>query len=1103
MSIELRILSTVSCRGEEVTAPGLRWLLALLAREVRGGCGRGSLVDGLWPEGGPERPEKALQVLVSRARAKFGADLVVSTPTGYRLGLGEERVDASAVLLHAAACAEKARAGDHAGALAEAEAGLELWEGQSGPADPDGTDPVSALRVERDRTRRALRRGRALALARTGRHPEAVEALAGEAAGQPRDEEVLLELLRSEARTAGAAAALGRYDRYRRGLRDTLGVDPGPELRELQKELLRGEEAPVRRGVPHEPNALVGREADLAAVAELLGTARVVSVVGPGGLGKTRLAAAAARAATQRVVHLVPLAAVAADQEVAGAVAAALGTGDRAGIAGALGPGPVLLVLDNCEQVVRGVADLVRALVAARPDLRVLTTSRTPLGISAEVLYPLPELDRAAAVELFAQRARAARPDVELPVGPVAGLCARLDGLPLALELAAARVRVLTVTGIADRLADRFALLRGGPRDAPQRHRTLQAVVDWSWNLLDPPGRAALRALSVFPGGFTAEAAERLLGGAADGTGADVLTVLEDLVDQSLLRLADTPSGGRFRMLETVREFGAAERTKAAEDETVTFRFLNWAREFGIAHHDGPFGPAAVPQWRLVRAEQDNLVRALRLALAAGDGPTVAATAAVLAGLWTAEGNYVRLLALAEDTGGPVSRLRPGPELLEPVRTLTALSTVNTLLAAGGGLGTGTGALRLLAALRRLPPAAPDTPVRAIATVMAAVPEVLGSTPDSPDGAVNGAVDGRPDGGALAVLCAAPEPLLAGVAEAVAGYRWERAQETERATASARRTLAAVEALPVPWLRVLALARLGELHLQGERGAEALPLLRAAMAELDRLGDWSDMLGLRWGMVIGSLQAGDPDGAEHWLELAVRHRPADAVDLLTPELGARAEIALARGEVGTGLALWRRSAAMAARAAEPSAGMLARAAEPSAELLAERLARGAEWPAEPLPDPSWALELVAACVAAHARHGEPDRVAALAAGLPERLAELLDRPAALVEGPLAGALLLALGLAALDRGARDGDPERTRAGVRLVVLAERFRCLRNFRPTMGSAEARAEAERADPGECRRAIAEYGAADRTALAAEARRLAGVRPWGADARDRGPL
>ncbi|MFD5461803.1 ATP-binding protein [Kitasatospora sp. NPDC127059] len=1036
MTIELRVLSTVSYRGEEVTAPGVRGLVALLAADVRGGCASGRLIEGLWPGEGPERPGKALQVLVSRARGRYGAQLIASTPTGYRLGLGEERVDAAAVLLHAAAAVEKGRAGDHAGALAEADAGLELWGGSGEWDEPGGADPVAALRAERAGTRRALRRGRALALARTGRCAEAAEALAVEAAAHPRDEEVLLELLRCEARTGGAAAALDRYDRYRRGLREALGTDPGPELRQLHQELLHSEQAPVRRGVPHEPNELLGRDADRAAVAQLLRSARVVSVVGPGGLGKTRVAAAVARDAPQRVVHLVALAGVSADEEVSGAVAEALGAPDPAGTAAVLGPGPALLVLDNCEHVVRGVAELVHGLVAAGRELRVLTTSRTPLGVSAESVYLLPELDTASTVELFTRRARAARPDVELPPGPVAGLCARLDGLPLAVELAAARVRVMSVAEIAARLADRFGLLRGGPRDAPQRHRTLQAVVDWSWNLLAPDGRAALRALSVFPGGFTVEAAEVLLNGHLPD-GGDALAVLEDLVDQSLLRLTDTPTGGRFRMLETVREFGVTQRAAAGEEEVVTRRFLAWAREFGLARHDGPFGPEATAAWRLIRADQENLTRALRLALAAGDSDTVAATAAVLAALWTTEGNHVRLSSLAEEAGGPVSRLRHGPELRETIRTLTALSAVNTLLTAGSGVTPGVGALRLLATLRRLAPAAPDTPVRAIAAVLAAVPDPLGS-----------------DGTALEALRADPAPLATAVAEAALGYRWEGRQQVERAIASTRRTLAVFDPLPVPWLRVFALARLGELHLLGEQGEQAVPLLREAVRTLDELGDWNDMLGLRWGLAIGSLQAGDLEGAEYWLALAVRHRAEDAVDLLSPELGVRAELALARGESEPGLALWRRATTLLAEAADP------------------------------LTDRAWALELEAACVAAHARHGRLDRVASLVAALRVELIGLLERRTAPPDGPLAGTLLLALGLAALDDAARTGDPARIRAGVRMVALSERFGCSRSFQPTMGSAAARRDAERADPAGYERAVAGYAPLDRAGLVAEA-------------------
>ncbi|MCP3819426.1 hypothetical protein NLX86_15320 [Streptomyces sp. A3M-1-3] len=594
--------------------------------------------------------------------------------------------------------------------------GLALWGGGRGSgggaihadAIPDG--PVSALRAERAPTYRSLMRVRALALARLGRRAEAVEPLTTLVRELPRDEEVLLELLRSEAATAGPSAALATYDSYRRTLRDELGTDPGPALQAVHQELLQGEAPAVRRGVPHEPNPLLGRDADIAAVAELLRTSRVTSIVGAGGLGKTRLAHVVSREAEQRVVHMVALVGLTSDGDVVGEVASVLGVGESlrtpvshfaiptdvlTGIVGALGPGPALLVLDNCEHVIRGVAELVHALVSMTRDLRVLTTSRAPLGISSESVYSLPELNLPTTVELFEQRARAARPGVELPAETVAELCRHPDGLPLAAELAAARVRVMSVGEIARRLQDRFALLRGGARDAPQRHRTLHAVVDWSWNLLDPAGRAALRALSVFPSGFTADAAQQLLGadessgglpgelpaGLAVGLpgGSDVLQVLEDLVDQSLLKVTDTASGTRFAMLETVREFSTARRAEAGEDDRVTGQFMAWARDFGAAHHDALFGPDPFASWEGIRAEQDNLVQALRLGLARGDGATVAATTAVLGTLWTTEANYTRLVPLTEDTGPLLSHFRPGPDLVEVTRTAAVMCTANGL----------------------------------------------------------------------------------------------------------------------------------------------------------------------------------------------------------------------------------------------------------------------------------------------------------------------------------------------------------------------------------------------------------------------------------------
>lgn len=1042
MTIELTLLTSVSHRGKEITAPRLRGLLALLAGEPRAGCGTGRLVDGLWPDEQPENPTKALQILVSRARSLLGTEVIASTPTGYRIALREDQVDAWAVQLHADAGAEKARAGDHHGAVAEAEAGLALWDGGPGEGVVLG-DPLVDLRLELGATYLALTRLRALSLARAGRREEAAAPLGDLLSAHPLDEELLLELMRCQTGASGAATALATYDTYRRRLRDELGTDPGPALQELHQELLRGQAPVVRRGVPHEPNPLLGREADVAAVTRLIHSSRVTSVVGPGGLGKTRLASAVAREAEHRVVHLVPLAGVRLDADVAGEVASALGVGESlhapaagfgpsadalAGIVGALGPGPALLVLDNCEQVVSGVADLVRALVSMTRNVSVLTTSRAPLGLTSETVHPLPELDPATTVELFEQRARAARPDAELPADAVAELCGRLDGLPLATELAAARVRVMSVAEIARRLEDRFALLRGGPRDAPQRHRTLHAVVDWSWNLLEPAGRTALRALAVFPGGFTAAAAEHVL---ADLLGDDdTLDVLEDLVDQSLLKVTDTEYGSRFRMLETVREFAAAHRERAGEDPAVEERFLRWARDFGVTYHDAPFGPDPLSSWQLIRAEQDNLVQAVRIALARADADTVAPVTAVLAGLWTTDANYTRLIALTEDTADLLSHYRPAPEYVEPARTAAALATANIFL------GVGPGAVRTLVTLRRLPPAPPDTLVRAVATVLCALPEVLG------------------DLDALEGLCDSDAPMLAGVANCAASYVWQSEHQPERALDAARRMDTALAGQDIPLLRFWPASRVAELCLQMERGAEAIGHVRAALEALEGYGAWGDSIGLRWGMMLANLQTGDLDAAEHWLEEALRHQPeGTGSDAFTPDLGARAEIALARGDVDTGLGLWRRAVERLERDASPVFGD---------ELLME----------------PWVLELQAVAVTAHARHGRLDLVEGIATALPDRLTTLLTRPKpaphrVTVDLPVCGALLLALGTADLASGA-------TERGVRLLALADRYRALRNFQPTMSSALSREAAANADKATYEDAVSTYAALDREAL-----------------------
>lgn len=1072
MTTELRLLSEVSYRGREITGPRLHGLLALLADDLRAGRTSARLVADLWPETEerPEHPKKALQVLVSRVRSQLGPGLVVSTPTGYRLALDEHRVDTSAVLLSAAESARHARAGDHIAALQHAEAGLAHWERNTGDGPPrdetaETADPLTELRRRHAATHRALVRARALALSRLGRRTDAVGPLTAVLRDRPRDEEVLLELLRCEAAASGPAQALATYDTYRRALREELGTDPGAPLQAAYQELLRSQAPVLRQGVAHDPNALLGRDDDITTVTELLRTSRVTSIVGAGGLGKTRLAHAVSRVAEQRAVYFVPLAGVGTDGDVAGEVASVLSVREarrttRAGltssadvlglIVSALGPGPVLLVLDNCEHVVRGAAELVRGLVSMTRDLRVLTTSRAPLGLSSESVYGLPQLDLPTSVELFERRARAARPDVELAPDAVAEVCRQLDGLPLAVELAAARVRVMSVPAIARRLGDRFTLLRGGARDAPPRHRTLHAVVEWSWNLLDPAGQAALRALSVFPGGFTEEAAHALLGETAD-TQDTTLRVLEDLVDQSLLRVVDARPGARFQMLETVREFGTARLEAAGETIRMTAAFLAWARDFGTAHHGPLLGAEPIASGELIKAEQDNLLRALRLGLAQGDGATVAATTAALGGVWLVESAYARMAVLSDETAWRLSHYRPEPDAVEITRTALTVCTAYAVVTGGPR------ASRALVALRRLPTAPPDTLIRATSLVLTAGPEKPGA---DAEGAA---------------------PLLTAVRSAFDSFVRESEGDLPGALAAAGRMLDASDVAAVPWIWIIAHARVGELSARSGRIEQERSHYEAMLPVLEGLDARPDVVGVHAALALIGLQLGDVDDAERQLDLATRY-PADDEAAMTFGLGTdtesghafdhavRGEIALARGQIETGLALWRT------------------AVEQVTQLSSRHLT------AEHSMD-LWAVEIDTAAVMAHAQHGRLDLVAEAAGELRHSLTKalaspLVSSPMSRLELPACGALLLALAtvdLAAGDGGGGDGDDGSgsgsggddggttlRRSAARLIALAERFRLLRNFQPTMSPARARRTAERADATEYARAAAEYAA-----------------------------
>jgi predicted ATPase/DNA-binding SARP family transcriptional activator len=641
--------------GAPVPLGGLRvrGLLARLALDPGQPVPVAALVDDLWGEAPPCSAANALQALVSRLRRAIGADLVARVAGGYRLAVPADAVDAARFggLVTAASGAGDPRT-RHA-LLGQA---LAIWRG---PALADVrelpfADPAAHRLAERraaaveDRARLALLLG----------DPSAeIDALTAQLDTAPLRETtaaLLARVLHAAGRQADALAVL---DRTRHRLADELGVDPGAELGEARLAVLRGAAAPVRRPAPSPGPALtsfVGRERDVARVCELLAVGRLVTLIGPGGAGKTRLAReAVAGTGESRVAEL---AALTDAHQLPAAVLAAVGEPElvvRSGetpepdtaarLVAALTGRRVVLVLDNCEHLVDAVAALAESLLQACPGLRVLATSREPLGIAGEVLHPVDALAPADAMRLFADRAAAVRPGFTLTpeVEPaVAEICGRLDGQPLPIELAAARLRTLSPAEIAARLDDRFRLLTSGARTALPRHQTLRAVVDWSWDLLTEPERAVARRLAAFAGGATADAAERVCAG-PPVTG-DVFGLLASLVDKSIVVAVQQPDGAptRYRMLETIREYAgerldeAGERGAAEAAHLAVLLDLVESAELHVRR-------AEQLAWLArLRAEAEEIDVALHRAVTAGDAASAHRLVAAMAWSWIIRGLF-------------------------------------------------------------------------------------------------------------------------------------------------------------------------------------------------------------------------------------------------------------------------------------------------------------------------------------------------------------------------------------------------------------------------------------------------------------------------------
>ncbi|HUD37943.1 MAG TPA: BTAD domain-containing putative transcriptional regulator [Streptosporangiaceae bacterium] len=756
--VEYRILGPVAAvdHGHDVDLGGLRErvLLARLLLSAGRVVPADTLAHDLWSGEPPPHSAATLRVYVSRLRRALGdaAQALITQPPGYRLAVEQDQLDATRFTTLVQAALADLASGRAQAAAAGLRQALGLWQGE--PLADMADLPFARAEVARlEEARLTAVESRVEADLACGRHVELAAELDGLVADHPLRERLAGQRMLALYRCGRQAQALAAHEELRERLADELGIDPSPQLQRLQLSILRqdpeldwhradgdsesagqpgvgtaagpaprgegraaGQPAPKATAAPasHEAvlepagagpgrpgfrlpaqtTSFIGREGELATIDELLGLSRLVTLTGPSGSGKSRLALRVAEQVGRRHADgacLVELAPVIQPDLVVFAVARALSVAEVPGeplaeaVVAAMRDREALLVLDNCEHLLDPVAELTSALLQACPRLRILATSQSKLNVPGEATWPIPPLTLPAAtadadstagsesVRLFCDRARLARPLFALTpsnAADVRDICRRLDGIPLAIELAAARVGALTTRQLASRLDDRFRVLTGGSRAGLPRHRTLEAAIEWSYELLTPTERVCLRRLAAFSGGCTIEAAEAAC--SDDELPVDlVFETVATLIDRSLLTTEERAGSMRYGMLESIRHYAARRLDESGERAAVEHRAWDWLRQ--VVSEADLEGPDQVAWLEVLEAEQGNVRAALDLALNqshGGQGSPDLAFALELAGAmapyWAARGPVAlgrRWIEAALDRAAPS---RPAPSRPAP-----------------------------------------------------------------------------------------------------------------------------------------------------------------------------------------------------------------------------------------------------------------------------------------------------------------------------------------------------------------------------------------------------------------------------------------------------